>query len=121
MCKLPPGRIEVRKGKQRFILFLTPDIHSLLRLYAQDADTSITDAGNRIILGFLSEHYEYENIPDLRRRILKAIFPTRKVIYETLVSILKRRKPRLKPLPLRRNDKLPSFLTESGSSGQDSP
>jgi len=69
-------------------LWLTTKIHSLLRLYAQGANTSITDAGNRIILGFLTKAYGFETPGELRKRILKAIFPTRKVIYETIVSIL---------------------------------
>ena len=121
MCELPPGHIEIRKGNQVHRLWLTPNIHSLLRLYAQDADTSITDARNRILLGFLTKVYGFESPAELRRRTLKAIFPTRKVIYETIVSILKGKKPRRRPIPLRKDGKLPSFLTESGSSDQHNP
>ena len=121
MGELPQGRIEVSKSQHKYPLWLSPDIHSLLRLYAQGADTSITDAGNRIILGFLTENYGYESSAELHRRTLKAIFPTRKVIYETIVLILKGKKPRRRPVPLRKDGKLPSFLTETGSSGQDSP
>jgi len=68
-------------------LWLTTEIHSLLRLYAQGANTSITDAGNRIILGFLTEHYGYESPAELRRRALKAIFPNKRAFYDALVSI----------------------------------
>ena len=121
MSELPPGHIEIPRVKRMHQLWLTPEIHSLLRLYAQGADTSITDAGNRIILGFLTEHYGYKSPAELRRRALKAIFPTRKVIYETLVSILKGKKPRRRPIPLLKDGKLPSFLTEPDSSDQDNP
>jgi len=121
MGELLQGRIVLRKGQQVYRPWLTPDIHSLLRLYAQDADTSITDAGNRILLGFLTENYGYESPAELHRRTLKAIFPTRKVIYETIVLILKGKKPRRRPVPLRKDGKLPSFLTESGSSDPNSP
>ncbi len=121
MGELPQGRIVLRKGQQVYRLWLTPDIHSLLRLYAQDTDTSITDAGNRIILGFLTENYGYESPVELHRRTLKAIFPTRKVIYDTLVSILKGKKPHRRPVPLRKDGKLPSFLTEPISSDHGNP
>jgi len=121
MRELPPGHIEIRKGNQVHRLWLTPEIHSVLRIYARQNNISITDAGNRIILGFLTEHYGYESPAELRRRILKAIFPTRKVIYDTLVSILKGEKPRRRPIPLREDGKLPSFLAASGASDQDSP
>ncbi len=121
MAELPPGTITVPHSQHRYSLWLTPDIHSLLRLYAQDADTSITDAGNRIILGFLTEQHGYESPAELRRRTLRAIFPKKRAIYDALVSIAHGKKPRRRPIPLRKDGKLPSFLTESGSSGQDSP
>ena len=121
MGELPQGRIVLRKGQQRYPLWLTPDIHSLLRLYAQGADTSITDAGNRIILGRLTENYGYESPAELHRRTLKAIFPNQRVIYDALVSIAHGKKPRRRPVPLRKDGKVPSFLTESDSSSQDSP
>jgi len=121
MSELPPGHIEIPRVKRMHQLWLTPEIHSLLRLYAQGADTSITDAGNRMILGFLTEHYGYESPAELRRRILKAIFPNQRAFYDALVSIAHGEKPRRRPIPLRKDGKLPSFLTESGSSGQDSP
>ncbi len=119
MGELPQGRIVLRKGQQVYRLWLTPDIHSLLRLYAKDADTSITDAGNRIILGFLTEHYGYESPAELRRKTLKAIFPNQRAIYDALWSIAHGKKPRRRPIPLRKDGKLPSFLTEPDSSDQD--
>jgi len=121
MGELPQGRIEVSKSQHKYPLWLSPDIHSLLRLYAQGADTSITDAGNRIILAFLTEIYDFKTPREVRKGYLKAIFPTRKVIYETIVLILKGKKPRRRPVPLRKDGKLPSFLTESGSSDPNSP
>jgi len=120
MCELPQGTVEIRRGQQRYPLWLTPDIHSLLKLYAQSADRSITDAGNRIILGFLTEHYGYQSPAELRRRTLRAIFPNQRAIHDALVSILKGEKPRRRPRPLRKDGKLPSFLAKSGPSGQDS-
>ena len=68
MSELPPGRIEIHKGSQQYILWLTPAMHSLLRIYARQNNISITDAGNRIILGFLTEHYGYESPAELHRR-----------------------------------------------------
>ena len=118
MCELPQGTVEIRRGQQRYPLWLTPDIHSLLRLYAKDADTSITDAGNRIILGFLTEHYGWESPAELRRRTLRAIFPNQQAMYDALWSIAHGKKPRRRPLPLRKDGKLPSFLTEPDSSDQ---
>ena len=120
MGELPQGRIEVSKSQHKYPLWLSPDIHSLLRLYAQGADTSITDAGNRIILGFLTENYGYESPTELHRRTLKAIFPNQRAFYDALVSIAHGKKPRRRPIPLRKDGKLPSFLAEPGSSGQDS-
>ncbi len=102
-------------------LWLTTEIHAVLRIYARQNNTSITDAGNRMILGFLTEHYGYESPAELRRKTLRAIFPTQKVIYDALWSIVHGEKPRRRPIPLRKDGKMPSFLTESGSSGQDSP
>ena len=94
MCELPPGHIEIRKGGQRYTLWLTPDIHSLLRLYAQETNISITDAGNRIILDFLTKAYGFETPGALRKRALKAIFPTRRAFYDALVSIAHGKKSR---------------------------
>ena len=98
MCELPPGHIEIHKGDQVHRLWLTPGIHAVLRIYAQQNNTSITDAGNRIILGFLAEHYGYKSPAELRRRALKAIFPNKRAFYDALVSIAHGKKPRSRPL-----------------------
>ena len=87
MSELPPGHLKIRKCDQQHILWLTPEIHSLLRLYAQGANISITDVGNRIILGFLTKAYGFETPGELRKRILKAIFPNQRAFYDALVSI----------------------------------
>ena len=121
MSELPPGRIEIPRGKRMYQLWLTTEIHAVLRIYARQNNTSITDAGNRIILGFLSEHYGYESPAELRRRAFKAIFPTSGVLKDTIIAVLKGEKPRRRPIPLRKDGKLPSFLTESDSSDQDNP
>jgi len=88
MSELPPGHIEIHKKDHSHRLWLTPAVASVLRIYAHQNKISASDAGNRILLGFLTEHYGYESPTELRRRALKAIFPTRKVINETIVSIL---------------------------------
>ena len=119
MPELPPGHIEIHKGGQQYILWLTPEMPSLLRLYARQNNISTTDAGNRIILGFLAEHYGYESPAELRRRAFKALFPTSGVLKDAIISILKGEKPRRRLLPLRKIDKLPPFLTESGSTDHD--
>ena len=121
MCKLPQGTIRVRRGQQRYRLWLTPAIHALLLFYAQDARTSITDAGNRIILGFLTEHYGYETPGELHKKTLEAIFPNKRAIYDALVSIAHGKKLRRRPIPLRKDGKLPSFLTEPISSDHGNP
>ena len=121
MNELPPGRIEIPRGKRMYQLRLTPGIHTVLRIYARQNNTSITDAGNRIILGFLSEYYGYVSPAELRKRALKALFPTGEVLKEAFIAVLKGKRPRRRPVPLHKDDKLPSFLTESDSSEQDSP
>jgi len=121
MSELPPGHIEIRKGNQVHRLWLTPEIHSVLRIYARQNNISAIDAGNRIILGFLTENYGYESPAELRRRTLKAIFPTRRAFYDAFVSLAHGKKPRLRPMPLRKDGKLPAFLTESGSTDHDNP
>ncbi len=119
MGELLQGRIVLRKGQQVYRPWLTPDIHSLLRLYAQDADTSITDAGSRILLCFLTKVYGFESPAELRRRTLKVIFPNHRVIHDALVSIAHEKKPRRWPIPLRKDGKLPFSSAELGSDDQD--
>ena len=121
MGELPQGHIEIRRGQQRYPLWLTPAIHTLLRFYAQDANTSITDVGNRIILGFLTEHYGYESPAQLHKRTLKAIFPNQRAVYDALWSIARGKKPRRRSLPLRKHGKLPFSSSEFGSYDQDNP
>jgi len=121
VSELPPGHIEICKGNQLHRLWLTPDIHSLLRLHAQETNISTIDAGNRIILGFLTKAYGFEPPGELRKRTLKAIFPNRRAFYDALVSIAHGEKPRRRPLPLRRKGKLPFSSAESTSSEQDNP
>ena len=121
MSELPPGRIEIHKGSQQYILWLTPAMHSLLRIYARQNNISITDAGNRIILGFLTEHYGYESPAELHRRTLQAIFPSNRAIHDALVSLAHGKKPRRRPIPLSKDGELPAFLTESGSTDHDNP
>ena len=121
MPELPKGRIEIPRGKRMYQLWLTPEIHAVLKFYAQDEDTSITDAGNRILLGFLTKVYGFESHAELRRRTLKDIFPNQRAVYDALVSIAHGKKPRRRPLPLRRKGILPFSSAESTSSEQDNP
>ncbi len=100
MSELPPGRIEIPRGKRMYQLWLTTEIHAVLRIYAQQNNTSITDAGNRMILGFLTEHYGYESPAELRRRAFKALFPTSGVLKDTIIAVVKGKKPRRRPIPL---------------------
>ena len=83
MGELPQGRIEVTRGHKRYALWLTPETHEVLRLYAQDENTSITDVGNRILLGFLTEVYDFKTPREVRRGALKAIFPNPKAFYDS--------------------------------------
>ena len=121
MSELPPGHIEIHKKDHSHRLWLTPAVASVLRIYARQNNISAIDAGNRMILGFLTEHYGYESPAELRRRTLNAIFPNQRAIYDALWSIAHGEKPRRRPIPLRKDGKMPSFLTEPDSSGQDSP
>ena len=121
MSELPPGHIEIRKGDQRYILWLTPEIHDVLRLYAQDENTSVTDVGNRILLGFLTTVYDFKTPRELHKQALKAIFPDQRAFYDAIVSSLNKKKPCRRPLPLRRHGKLPFSSTKSDSSDQDNP
>jgi len=121
MSELPPGRIEIPRGKRMYQLRLTSGIHAVLRIYARQNNTSITDAGNRILLGFLAQHYGYENPAELTKRVLKAIFPNHRAFYDALWSIAHGKKPRRRPIPLLKDGKSPSFLTEPDSSDQNNP
>ena len=121
MSELPPGHIEIRRRDHVHRLWLTPGIRNVLRIYARQNNISAIDAGNRIILGFLAQHYGYENPTELTKRVLKAIFPNHRAFYDALWSIAHGKKPRRRPIPLLKDGKLPSFLTKSGSSDQDSP
>ena len=81
MRELPYGHIEIRRDDHLYRLWLTPDIHRLLRLYAQQTDISITDAGNRIILGFLTKVYGFEDPNKLLKETYKALsVPTRPIV-----------------------------------------
>ena len=121
MSEIPPGRIEIPRGERMHQLWLTHAMHSLLRIYAKQNKISITDAGNRIILGFMTEHYGYENPTEFRRKVVKAIFPTSGVLKDTIIAVLKGKKPRRRPIPLHEDDKLPLFLTKPGSTDHDNP
>ena len=121
MRELPPGYIEIRKGDQVHRLWLTPNIHSVLRIYARQNNTSITDAGNRIILGFLTKVYGFEDPNKFLKETYKAIFPKHRAIHDVIVSIAHGKKPRRRPIRLLKDGKLPSFLTEPDSSDQDNP
>ncbi len=87
MSELPPGHIEIRKGDQRYILWLTPEIHDVLKIYAQDEHTSVTDVGNRILLGFLTTVYDFKTPRELHKQALKAIFPDPRAFYDAIVSL----------------------------------
>ena len=121
MPELPPGHIEIRKRDHVHRLWLTPEIASVLRIYARQNKISSIDAGNRIILGFLTTHYGYESPAELRRRAFKAIFPTSVTLKDTVIAVLKGKKPRRRPIPLHEDDKLPLFLTKPGSTDHDNP
>ena len=121
MGELPQGRIEIPKGKRMCQLWLTPEIHAVLRLYAQDENTSITDAGNRILLGFLTKAYGFEDPSKLLKETDKAIFSNQRAIRDALVSLAHGKKPRRRPLPLRKHGKLPFSSSESSSCDQDNP
>jgi len=105
--ELPPGHIERRKGDQLHRLWLTSDIHGLPRLYAQETNISVTDAGNRILLGFLTKVYGFEDPNKLLKETYKAIFPNQRAFYDAIVSIAHGEKPRQRPIPLHKDGKLP--------------
>ena len=121
MGELPQGRIEVSKSQHKYPLWLSPDIHSLLRLYAQGADTSMTDAGNRILLAFLTEIYDFKTPREVRRGALKAIFPNPKAFYDAIVLTLNKKRAHERPVFLRRRGKLRRTTTKPDSSDQDNP
>jgi hypothetical protein len=121
MGELPQGRIEVTRGHKRYALWLTPETHEVLRLYAQDENTSITDVGNRILLGFLTEVYDFETPREVRRGALKAIFPNPKAFYDAIVLTLNKKRAHERPVFLRRRGKLRRTTTKPDSSDQDNP
>ncbi len=121
MGELPPRHIEIHKGDQQHILWLTTEIHSVLRIYARQNNISAIDAGNRIIFGFLTKVYGFEDPNKLLKETYKAIFPNHRAIHDAFVSLAHGKKPRRRPIPLRKDGKLPAFLTESGSTDHDNP
>ncbi len=121
MPELPPGHIEIRRRDHVHRLWLTTEIHSILRIYARQNNISATDAGKRIILGFLTKVYGFEDPNKVLKETYKAIFPNHRAIHDALVSIAHGERPRRWPIPLRKDGKLPFSSVESGSSGQDNP
>jgi hypothetical protein len=121
MSELPPGHIEIRRSDHIHRLWLTPAIHRVLRIYARQNNISAIDAGNRILLGFLSEYYDYKSPAEVRRGAFKAVFPTGEVLKDTIMAVLKGKRPRRRPIPLHEDDKLPLFLTKPGSTDHDNP
>ena len=121
MHELPQGVIEVPRGQQRYPLWLTREIHDVLKFYAQDENTSITDVGNRILLGFLTEVYDFKTPRELHKRALMAVLSSPQAFHDAIASSLSKKKPRRRPLPLRRHGKLPFSSTKSDSSDQDNP
>ena len=121
MSELPPGHIEIRKGHQVHRLWITTAVYAVLRIYARQNKITTIDAGNRILLGFLSEHYGIESPSELSRRTLEAMFPTGKVIIDTILALSKGKRPHRRPVPLHEDGKTPYFLTKPGSTGQNNP
>ena len=121
MGELPQGRIEVSMSQHKYPLWLSPETHEVLRLYAQDEKTSITDVGNRILLGFLTEVYDFKTPREVRRGALKAIFPNPKAFYDAIVLTLNKKRAHERPVFLRRRGKLRRTTTKPDSSDQDNP
>ena len=120
MGELPPGHIEVPMSQHKYPLWLTPEIHGVLRIYARQNNISAIDAGNRIILGFFTEFHHFEDPNKLVKGTHKVIFPNSRAIHDAIVSIARGERPHRRPLPLRRNGKLPFASAESVSSDPNS-
>jgi hypothetical protein len=109
-------RIELSRKTPYFKLQLTPEVYALLKDYAEYHNTTMLDAGNRILIQFFTRYHDFTNPTQFIRDIRAAIFPDRKSIYDALVSLIHRGKTAKRPLPLRKNGKLPPFLTKPESS-----
>ena len=112
-------RIEIRKGDLCYHLKIIPEVRILLEDFARIHNTTMIDAGNQIFIGFFTNYHHFERPQQLIRETHRAIFPDKRAIYDALVSLAKRKRPRRRPLTLRNGGKLPFSSAESGSSDQD--
>lgn len=115
------NRLEIRRGDLHYRLKITPEVHALLHDYARINDTTMIDAGNRVLIEFFVKFHGFEDPNRFMKELRRAIFPNRTAIRDALVSVLLGKKPRRRPLPLRRDGKLPFSTAESGSADQDDP
>ena len=112
-------RLEISRGALYHNVKIIPETHILLGDYAKTTNTTIQDALHRLLLDFFTEFHHFEDPNKLVKGTHKVIFPNSRAIHDVIVSIAHGKKPRRRPIPLRKDGKLPSFLTESDSSGQD--
>ena len=79
----------------------------------------MVDAGNRIFIEYFTAFYGYKGERGIVEDVRRAIFPNDKSILRSLVSVLEKKLHRPRRKPLRKDGKLPSFLTETDSSDHD--
>ena len=112
-------RLHINRGTLYHNVKIIPETHILLGDYARNTNITIQDTLHRLLLDFFTEFHHFEDPNKLVKGTHKVIFPNSRAIHDASVSIVRGERPHRRPLPLRRNGKLPSFLTESGSSDQD--
>ena len=93
----------------------------LLEDHAKINKTTVRDALRRILLDFFTEFHHFEDPNKLVKETHKAIFPNSRAIHDAIVSIARGERPHRRPLPLRRNGKLPFSSAGSGSAEHGNP
>ena len=114
-------RLHINRGDLYHNVKIIPETHILLGDYARNTNITIQDTLHRLLLDFFTEFHHFEDPNKLVKGTHKVIFPNSRAIHDAIVSIVHGKKPRRRPIPLRKDGKLPSFLTEPSSSDHGNP
>ena len=112
-------RLEIKGGDLYHNVKIIPETHILLGDYAKNTSITIQDTLHRLLLDFFTEFHHFEDPNKLVKGTHKVIFPNSRAIHDAIVSIVRGERPHRRPLPLRRNGKLPCSSAELGSDDQD--
>ena len=77
---LPKRPLAVSRGMCRNSVNLLPEIHALLKDYADQTDTTITDVANRALWGFFRDLHGFDDPNDLFHKVHATVFPDKQSI-----------------------------------------